>query len=212
MPWTICEFYFRGYDVLQTNSSTKVSIKWSKTGKKAEEEVSDDETSASDSDVDMMTEEEPEAPDLYRNSALGMLNLREDDWDEDDDDEDEEDEMLEAFEDEMMDDDEGSETESDNEEGSDMVMDDMEGDELDEEDSQVWEDVEEEDEEGGDENAQPFIIQPEEGEAEWEDEEEDENSDSIVTDEEEVFGGLDGQGEFGSTPLSTSTDDRRRVR
>jgi E3 ubiquitin-protein ligase HUWE1 len=79
---------------------TKISIKWGKTDNKQKdklEEVDEEDESISDedSDITMSEEEADDAPDLYRNSALGILggdidiDDDESDMDEDDLDEDE---------------------------------------------------------------------------------------------------------------------------
>ncbi|WWC64740.1 uncharacterized protein I303_107351 [Kwoniella dejecticola CBS 10117] len=81
---------------------TKTSVKWGKINKGSkgtsgdapvEEDSSDSESeSGSESDIDMMDEDQ-DAPDLYRNSALGMIGgeLGDEDDDQDEDDEDEDD-------------------------------------------------------------------------------------------------------------------------
>lgn len=117
---------------------TKISIKWGKTENKkregsAEVESDDDDETTSEeaSDIDMSDEEDTDGPDLYRNSALGILGGDidiDDDGDDDDDEMDDEDELMEAFGDEIddvMDDDEGTEPSDDEDEDDDG---DMEGD------------------------------------------------------------------------------------
>ncbi|KAK8853332.1 hypothetical protein IAR55_004036 [Kwoniella newhampshirensis] len=83
---------------------SKLSVKWGKASKESQEAsknrpIDDEEsasTSATESDLDVdMIEEDQAAPDLYRNSALGMIGGELGDEDEDDDgDEDEEDDDM----------------------------------------------------------------------------------------------------------------------
>ncbi|KAK4689594.1 E3 ubiquitin-protein ligase HUWE1, partial [Tremellales sp. Uapishka_1] len=85
---------------------SKVSIKWGRTEKCVEgpaAAAADDVSTDGSTDIEM-EEEDEEAPDLYRNSALGMLRgeMGDEDSDDEEDDGDEDDEMM-AFEDDVMD-------------------------------------------------------------------------------------------------------------
>lgn len=61
-------------------SRTRISIKWSRTEKSTtktavdvEEDLDETDDSSMSDDIDMdIDDEEQQAPDLYRNSALGM--------------------------------------------------------------------------------------------------------------------------------------------
>lgn len=123
---------------------TKISIKWGKSDKKKDgeeqgvddqEEHHDDSETDDESDVTMSDDDGDQTPDLYRNSALGILGGdMDDDVDEDMDEEDMEDEedLMEAFVDDMdhdMDDDEqDTEPSDDDDDDDDGDEDDMEGD------------------------------------------------------------------------------------
>ena len=94
---------------------TKISIKWGKAEKPNGESsqtqaraetpsLDDDDDSILESDDEDMMDQDGPGPDLYRNSALGLMGgeLREhelDEEDESDDEEDEDDEMMEVYDD-----------------------------------------------------------------------------------------------------------------
>ncbi|CAK9787037.1 hypothetical protein CC85DRAFT_263373 [Cutaneotrichosporon oleaginosum] len=112
---------------------TKISNKWSKTENKpiAGEEVEHDESESSEvpegeEDIDMSIsgEEEADPPDLYRNSALGILggDIDDDEDDDMDDDMDDDDDLMEAYDEEM-----DHDMDHDTEPSSDEDEDDLDG-------------------------------------------------------------------------------------
>nr|XP_019010464.1 uncharacterized protein I206_04933 [Kwoniella pini CBS 10737]OCF49245.1 hypothetical protein I206_04933 [Kwoniella pini CBS 10737] len=177
---------------------SKTSVKWGRVNKGdkdapagapvTEESSSSDSDSESGSDIDMM-EEEHDAPDLYRNSALGMLNGELGDEDDDQDDEDGDEDDMDMG-DDITDDDEGTDLQTSEDESM--------GSEL---DPDNWTDeMEGEDEGDGDEQEmdQEVILgsnEDEEGEV-WDDVPDDE--DSLGTEENEMMedeDDMDGVGE-----------------
>ncbi|WWC91853.1 uncharacterized protein L201_006800 [Kwoniella dendrophila CBS 6074] len=169
---------------------SKTSVKWGKVNKERQnvsedapglnESDTSESGSDSDSDIDMMDEDES-APDLYRNSALGMLGgeLGEDDEDEDDDGDDEEDMDMG---DDITDDDGDTDLETSDDEtmGSDL-------------DADNWtDDIGEEDGSEGEEEMEREVIlgtNEDEGAEIWEDNEMmgDEDEDDIHDEVEEPF-------------------------
>jgi E3 ubiquitin-protein ligase HUWE1 len=132
---------------------SKISIKWNKVEKASaagpsgnREGSPSSSSSGSDSEMDMdMDGIDEDAPDLYRNSALGIIGgeVEDESGDEDDD---EEDDMMEMYEDDIdMEDDDEADTEEEREvvigtDGPDMVWgEDVE--ELDDEDDEDGGDV-----------------------------------------------------------------------
>ncbi|WVQ77455.1 hypothetical protein IAR50_007141 [Cryptococcus sp. DSM 104548] len=110
---------------------SKLSVKWGKASKDTKDNV-DDQTSEddndsdssnadTDSDVDMLDDDQ--APDLYRNSALGMLGgeLGEDDEDDEMDEEEDEDDMDMG--DDLTDDDDDTATQTSDDESMASVLD-----------------------------------------------------------------------------------------
>ncbi|WWD19760.1 hypothetical protein CI109_104224 [Kwoniella shandongensis] len=154
---------------------SKLSVKWGKANKEQQGDSKnplptnddDDESSSShsgsDSDVEMI-EEDQSAPDLYRNSALGMIGGElGDDEDDDDGDEDDENDDMDMG-DDLTDGDDGTDMQTSDDEsmGTDMEHDDWtdelaegeedtDGDEDmdqevilgsgDDEEAEIWEDV-----------------------------------------------------------------------
>lgn len=145
-----------------------MSIKWNKVEKTKGQGASVDEQSApssssdEESDVDMLDVDE-EAPDLYRNSALGILGGEMDEDSEGEEEEDEDDDMMELYGDEIDEDDDlGTEPSSDED------MDDVDEVMEDEED---WTDDDEEDEDGEEEEVETepqVVIGTEDAEPIWE--------------------------------------------
>jgi E3 ubiquitin-protein ligase HUWE1 len=114
---------------------SKISIKWNKVEKASaagpsgnREGSPSSSSSGSDSEMDMdMDGIDEDAPDLYRNSALGIIGgeVEDESGDEDDD---EEDDMMEMYEDDIdMEDDDEADTEPSDD-------DDMDDDDEDDED------------------------------------------------------------------------------
>ncbi|ODN73426.1 hypothetical protein L202_07951 [Cryptococcus amylolentus CBS 6039] len=110
---------------------SKLSVKWGKANKDTKDSVdersseddddSDSSNAETDSDVDMLDEDQ--APDLYRNSALGMLGgeLGEDDEDDEMDEEEDEDDMEMG--DDLTDDDDDTATQTSEDESMASVLD-----------------------------------------------------------------------------------------
>ncbi|ORX40510.1 hypothetical protein BD324DRAFT_596040 [Kockovaella imperatae] len=114
---------------------TKISIKWGKVEKpKDAAQAPPSDEDSEESDVEMSSADE--APDLYRNSALGMLGggIREDD-EEDEDEMDDEDEMMDEYEGDGTDDmDDITDSDGDEDEDEDSMEEDEWTDEEEEED------------------------------------------------------------------------------
>ncbi|WVF67236.1 hypothetical protein IAT40_001984 [Kwoniella sp. CBS 6097] len=172
---------------------SKLSVKYGKTKTEAKTSAPNDDSSSSgsdtepDSDIDMI--EDDSAPDLYRNSALGMIGGELGDEEDEDEEDDEDDEMDMG--DDMTDDEDGTDIQTSEDESM--------GSEL---DPDNWEDELEEGSEGED---QEVILGSNEEEDEWEDadgpdENEsllmDENDEEEMLDDEEMEMGDDEEGFF----------------
>ncbi|WVQ94835.1 hypothetical protein IAU59_001918 [Kwoniella sp. CBS 9459] len=150
---------------------SKLSVKYGKTKTEAKTSAPNDDSSSSssdtepDSDIDMI--EDDSAPDLYRNSALGMIGGELGDEDDEDEEDDEDDEMDMG--DDMTDDEDGTDIQTSEDESM--------GSEL---DPDNWEDELEEGSEGED---QEVILGSNEEEDEWEDADGPDENDSLLIDE-----------------------------
>jgi E3 ubiquitin-protein ligase HUWE1 len=130
---------------LFANFRSKISIKWNKVekanaaGPPGRAGSSSSSSSGSDSEMDLDGIDE-DAPDLYRNSALGIIGGEVEDESEDEDD-DEEDDMLDIYDENDMDMEDDDEADTEPSDEDDMDEDeDMDGDQED------WTDEDAEDE------------------------------------------------------------------
>ncbi|OCF44407.1 hypothetical protein I317_01667 [Kwoniella heveanensis CBS 569] len=152
---------------------SKLSVKYgkakseTKTSAPNDDESSSDSDTEPDSDIDMI--EDDSAPDLYRNSALGMIGGELGDEDDEDEEDDEDDEMDMG--DDMTDEEDGTDIQTSEDESM--------GSELDPEN---WEDELEEGSEGDD---QEVILGSNEEEDEWEDADGPDENESLLMDENE---------------------------